>query len=158
VVEDYYRALRPGSSERQRLMVAKAAVAVCGLLCIATASLLVHTNGTALSLWYTISAIVAGGLAGLFLLAFLVQRASRTAAYIGIAASLLFTTWATLTLDGGQIWNLGRFNFPLHSFMIGVIGHVVLLGAGYAASFVFPNQDPAARAMTFAGWRRGIAA
>ncbi|MGA2771834.1 MAG: sodium:solute symporter [Bryobacteraceae bacterium] len=154
VVEDYYRALRPGASERQRLTVAKMAVAVCGLLCIATASLLVHTNGTALSLWYTISAIVAGGLAGLFLLAFLVQRASRTAAYIGIAASLLFTAWATLTLDGGQIWNLGRFNFPLHSFMIGVIGHVVLLGAGCAASLVFPNQDLASRQMTAAGWLR----
>ena len=123
-VEDYYRMLRPASTERRRLRVAKIVVGISGLLCVIVATVLAHTNGTALGLWYTVSAIVAGGLAGLFLLAFLVARAGATAAYLGIAASLLFTTWATLTLDGGKLWNLGRFNFPLHNYMIGVIGHL----------------------------------
>jgi SSS family solute:Na+ symporter len=95
---------------------------------------------------------VAGGLAGLFLLGFLTARAGKTAAYAGIAASLLFTAWATLTLDGGKVWNLGRFNFPWHSFMIGVIGNVVLLIAGYVTSVIVPNRDPASRQMTAAGW------
>ncbi len=119
---------------------------------IATA--LAHTNGTALALWYTVSAIVAGGLAGLFLLAFLSERAGKTAAYIGIAASLAFTAWATLTLNGGKLWNLGRFNFSLHDYMIGVIGHVILLAAGYTASFFFPNRDAASKELTLWGWRR----
>ena len=100
------------------------------------------------------SAIVAGGLAGLFLLAFLSERASKTAAYIGIAASLVFTAWATLTLNGGKLWDLGRFNFPLHDYMIGVIGHIVLLTVGYTASFPFPNGDPASKELTLWGWRR----
>ena len=117
-------------------------------------TVLAHTKGTALSLWYTLSAIVAGGLAGLFLLAFLSERASRTGAYIGIGASLVFTTWATLTLNGGKIWNLGRYNFPFHDYMIGVIGHLVLLITGYLSSLVFPNHDPAARDLTVWGWRR----
>ncbi len=153
-VEDYYRVFRPSSTERQRLAVAKVIVALCGVLCIVIATALAHSRGTALSLWYTISAIVAGGLAGLFLLAFLSGRASKTAAWIGIAASLIFTTWATLTLNGGKIWNLGRFNFPLHDYMIGVIGHLVLLVTGYAASFVFPNQDAVSKDLTLWGWRR----
>ena len=152
-VQDYYLVLRPGATERQKLFAAKSIVAVAGL-CIVVATLLAHTQGTALSLWYTISRIVAGGLAGLFLLAFLCPRAGHTAAYIGIGARVLFTAWATLTLGGGKIWDLGSFNFPLHEYMIGVIGHLVLLGAGYAASFVFPNKTPAQRELTLWGWRR----
>jgi solute:Na+ symporter, SSS family len=144
VVTDYYRVWRPGASEPSRLAAGKTAVAVCGGLCIAIASALARTNGTALSLWYTLSAIAAGGLAGLFLLAFLVRRAGQAAAWVGIAASLAFTTYATLTLDGGKLWNLGRYNFPLHSLMIGVIGHVVLVGVGSAASLVWPVRNPAA--------------
>ncbi len=151
-VEDYYRVLRPASSERRRLVVAKIAVALTGVLCMAVATALAHTNGNALSLWYTVSAIVSGGLAGLFLLAFFCGRAGATAAWTGILASLAFTTWATLTLDGGKLWNLGRFNFPLHNYMIGVIGHVIILTVGYLASFVFPNRDPASRSLTLWGW------
>ena len=105
-------------------------------------------------MWYTVSAIVAGGLVGLFLLAFLVARASGTAANIGIVASLVFTGWATLTLGGGKIWDLGRFNFPLHDYMIGVIGHLILFGGGYAASFVFPNTSAQSRELTVWGWLR----
>jgi SSS family solute:Na+ symporter len=156
-VEDYFRVWRPKATERQRLIVAKVIVALCGALCVAISTALAHTNGTALSLWYTLSAIVAGGLAGLFLLAFLSERASRTGAYTGIAASLAFTTWATLTLDGGKLWDLGKFNFPFHNYMIGVIGHVVLLITGYATSLIFPNRDRAARDLTVWGWRRGAA-
>jgi SSS family solute:Na+ symporter len=153
-VEDYYRILRPDATDRRRLAVAKLVVGGCGLLCIAIATVLAHTNGNALSLWYTVSAIVAGGLAGLFLLAFLVERAGKTAAYIGIAASLLFTAYATVTLGGGKLWDLGRFNFPFHDYMIGVIGHVVLLAVGIVASLPFPNRDTASREMTLRGWLR----
>jgi SSS family solute:Na+ symporter len=156
-VEDYYRMARPESGEKKRLRVAKIVVAVCGLLCIAVATILAHTNGTALGLWYTVSAIVAGGLAGLFLLAFLVARAGATAAYVGIGASLLFTAYATLTLDGGKLWDLGKFNFPLHNYMIGVIGHLVLLGSGCVTCLLFPNRDLASREMTLWGWRRAVA-
>jgi len=152
VIEDYYRIFRPDSGERRRLVVAKIAVAVFGALCVVVATALAHTNGTALSLWYTVSAIVAGGLAGLFLLAFLAARAGKTAAWIGIGASLLFTTWATLTLDGGKLWNLGRFNFPFHNYMIGVIGHGIVVAVGYLASFAFPNRDSESHTLTLWGW------
>ncbi len=158
-VEDYYRVRRPRSTEKQRLVVAKWIVAACGLLCVLISSALAHTSGSALSLWYTVAGIVAGGLAGLFLLAFLSERASAAGAYIGIAASLLFTAWATLTLDGGKLWDLGRFNFPLHSYMIGVIGHLVLLGHRLCRQLRFPESQrehprPHALGMAEAGHRQ----
>jgi SSS family solute:Na+ symporter len=118
------------------------------------ATVLSHTQGAALSAWYTVSAIVSGGLAGLFLLAFLTERAGSVAAYYGIGVSLLFTAYATLTLGGGKLWNLGRWNFPFHDYMIGVIGHVLLIAVGYSVSFLLPNRDPASKELTLWGWRR----
>jgi len=153
-VEDYYRVMRPASSEKRRLLVAKAIVGFFGFLCVLFSTALAHTHGAALSLYYTISAIVAGGLAGLFLLGFLFERAGRAGAYTGIAASLIFTTWATLTLNGGKLWDLGRFNFPWHDYMIGVICHLVLIAAGLAVSLFFPNRDAASKRLTLWEWRR----
>jgi SSS family solute:Na+ symporter len=152
VVEDFYRKLRPQATDRRRLRVAKCFVAIFGVFAAISAIQLGHTQGTALSLWYTISAIVAGGLAGLFLLGFLSTRANRQGAYVGIAASLVFTAWATLTLNGGSIVNLGKYNFPLHDFMIGAVGHVVLLVVGYLASFLFRGAARSVKALTLWGW------
>ena len=155
-VTDYYRVLRPHASDRARLLAGRLIVAVCGALCVVVATVLAHTNGNALSLWYTVSAIVGGGLVGLFLLAFLSERASRIGAYIGIAVSLLFTAWATLTVDGGKLWNLGTYNFTLHSYMIGVIAHLIIVVVGYLASLLFPDPDRAKRELTVWGWWRQL--
>jgi SSS family solute:Na+ symporter len=154
VVEDFYRKLRPLATDQRRLNIAKCFVGVFGILAAIAALQLAHTQGTALSLWYTISAIVAGGLAGLFLLGFLSTRANPQGAYLGIAASLTFTAWATLTLNGGSIVNLGRYNFPLHDFMIGAVGHVVLLIVGYLTSFLFHGAPGNIEGLTLWGWLR----
>src|SRR5580704_3462212 len=99
-VEDFYGLARPASTDKQRLRVGKAIVALSGVAAAAVAIRLSHSQGTALSLYYTITAIVAGGLAGLFLLAFLFARATRKGAIAGIVANLIFTVWAILTLNG----------------------------------------------------------
>jgi len=139
-VEDFYRALRPRATDRQRLSMAKALVAVVGALSAATALLLAHTTGGALSMWFAVSAIVSGGLAGLFLLAFLSPRANQQGAYIGIAASLLCTVWAVLT--SRKLIDLGWLNFRWDDLMIGAVGHVVLCVVGYTASLFFGKSQP----------------
>jgi SSS family solute:Na+ symporter len=142
-VEDFYRALRPAATDRERLRMGKVIVACCGLLCVAIALVLAHTKGGALSMWFSISAIASGGLAGLFLLAFLSKRATRQGVYVGIAASVLFTAWATLTLKGdNRVLDLGAYNYPWHDLTIGAVAHVVLLVVGYAASLLMPTRDP----------------
>jgi SSS family solute:Na+ symporter len=152
-VEDFYRTLKPQATDRQRLWVGKVIVASCGALCLGIALVLAHSKGSALSMWFSMSAIASGGLAGLFLLAYFSRRATRQGVYAGIAASVLFTAWATLTSKGpNQVLDLGRLNYPWHDLVIGGAAHMVLLIVGYVASLFFkpeakaetPTQAPAA--------------
>ena len=151
-VEDFYRKLRPSCTDKERLTAAKVFVAIFGVLTVIIAMQLAHTKGAALGLYYAISAIVAGGLAGLFLLAFLSERANRRGTYVGIVANLAFTAWVTLTIGGGKIIDLGRWNFPLHEYMIGVIANIVLLVVGYVASLLLVGSPASHREMTVWGW------
>jgi len=105
-----------------------------------------------LSFYYTVTSIIAAGLAGLFLLAFLSPRANKQGVYIGVAACLIFTTWATLTSGDEPVWPLGAYGFKLHPVMIGVLAHLVLLGTGYVASFFFPPPESSTYEMTLWGW------
>ena len=143
-VEDYYRLWKPQADDRRRLRAGKITVGVCGSLCVVIAIALAQSSGSALSLWYTVSAIVSGGLVGLFLLAFLVPRASAPAAYIAIAACVVFTGWATLHPR----------EFGLHNYMIGVIAHLIVLLGGAAISLFLPNRDAVTRELTLQGWLR----
>ena len=141
VTEDFYAHFASRSTDRQRLFVGRLAVAVSGALAIGVALLLSRTQGSALSLYYLATAIVAGGLAGLFLLAFLVPRAGRGAALLSIAVNLLFTGWATLTMNGGHIWNLHRWNYPWHEFTIGAVGNSLMFVVGWIASLLAPARQ-----------------
>jgi hypothetical protein len=78
---------------------------------------------------------------GLFALAFLCQRATPGGAYTGILAGVLFTAWATLTAKG-QL-DLGRFNYTLHPYLIGVFCTLVLFIVGLLASPLFAPRDDA---------------
>ena len=151
-VEDCYRRIKPNATDRQRLAMGKLIVAICGILSILIAIIIAWKSEQVLSFYFTVSSIVAGGLAGLFLLAFLSPRANRQGVYIGIAACLIFTTWATLTGGKTQTLDLGTLNFPLHPVMIGVIAHLVLLVVGYVASLFFPAPESDSRKMTLWGW------
>lgn len=151
-VEDYYRLIKRNSTDRQRLWVGKAIVAVCGLLCVLIALRLVESQDTALALWYTIASIVSAGLVGLFLLGFLSSRANRQGAAVGIVASIVFAVWATLTIGEGNAFDLGFLDRPLHAYLIGVIGHGVLLGVGYAASWLFRSDAPHQEPLTLWQW------
>lgn len=136
-VEDVYRLLRPASTDADRLRMGKILVAVFGILGVVMAEILAHASGGALSMWFSVSAVLSGGLAGLFLLAFLSTRANRQGVYFGIAACVAFTSWATLTSGKDKILNLGSYNYPWDDLTIGAAAHVVLMVTGYLASLLF---------------------
>lgn len=150
-VEDFYAKLRPGSTDRQRLFVGRLIVAAAGAACTAVALLLARTHGTALSLYFTATSILAGGLFGVFALAFLSTRAHGRGVWVGIIACFLFTAYATLTSGKGRVLDLGAWNFRLNGVMIGVIGHLLVIGVGYGASLVLPGRA-GDRALTLWGW------
>jgi SSS family solute:Na+ symporter len=103
-------------------------------------------------MYYTATAIVAGGLAGLFLLAFLSRRAGRGAAIAGIVVNLLFTAYATLTLGGGKILNLHNYNYPWSEYAIGAIGNLLLLAVGLLYAALFPAPAGTSTNNTLWGW------
>ena len=140
LVEDFYGFFHPASTDRERLRFGKLSIIACGCLAIGVALRLSTTQGSALALYYTATAIVAGGLAGLFLLAFLSRRAGRTAAVAGIVVNLAFTAWATLTLNSGKTVNLHQLNYPWHEYTIGAVGNVLLLATGLAVAAVLPEK------------------
>jgi SSS family solute:Na+ symporter len=151
-VEDCYRKLRPASTDRQRLFMGKWIVALCGLASVAIAIVIAMAGERALSLYFTVSSILTGGIAGLFLLAFLSTRANKGGVWVGIMACVLVTAWGTFTSGKEPLWNWGAYNFKLPGIMIGVIGHVVLLVVGYVASFLFVASTPEHKEMTLWGW------
>jgi SSS family solute:Na+ symporter len=138
ITEDFYAQFFPHHTDRKKLRVGKLSIFVCGFLAILVAIQLASTKGGALSLYYTITAIVAGGLAGLFLLAFLYGRAGKAAAAAGIAVNLIFTAWATLTMNGGHTVNLHRWNYPWHEYSIGAIGNLFMFFSGLIVARLIP--------------------
>jgi len=151
-VEDYYRKLRPGATDRQQLMAGKVIVAVCGIAATGIGAFIAWKSESALSFYYAATSIVSAGLAGMFLLAFLSRRANRQGLWIGITANLVFTSWAILTSGKSQMLDLGGYNFTWPSVMIGVIGHVIVLVVGYLASFAFPPEAGVKSEWTLWGW------
>lgn len=151
-IEDFYRRLRSGSTDREMMRVARVLVAICGVLTMAFAVMLTRAQGTVLSIYYAITGIVAGGLAGLFLLAFLSRRAHRKGVWVGVIVSLAFTVWATLTAKNGEIVNLGRWNYQWHPYTIGVVGNVLLLVVGYIASCLMRMRQTSAEGLTMWAW------
>ena len=173
-VEDYYRKLRPNASDQRRLFIGKLIVGICGLLAVGIAALIAWKSDRVLSLYYAVSSIISGGLAGLFLLAFCSRRANKQGLWIGIIVNLIFTAWATLTSGKNMMFDLtkivqriaqffggsadgqppdvGNWNFPWAGVMIGVIGHVIVLGVGYAASWCFPPDEHTKEEWTIWGW------
>ena len=151
-VEDYYRKLRPQSTDREQLTMGKIIVAVCGVVAVCVGVFIASKGESALGLYYAATAIVSAGLAGMFLLAFFSRRANRQGLWIGIGANLVFTAWATLTSGKNQALDLGDFNYTWPSVMIGVIGHVIVLVVGYFSSFLFPPDANVKTEWTFWGW------
>jgi SSS family solute:Na+ symporter len=150
-VEDYFRKLRPNSTDKQRLFIGKIIVAVSGALAIGVGAFIASKGDNALTLYYAATAIVAAGLAGMFLLAFFSRRANRQGLWIGLVTALIFTAWATLTGGKYKMLDLG-WNYTWPDVMLGVIAHVIVLVVGWCASFLFPAEINLKMEWTFWGW------
>ena len=144
IVDDYYPRLRPQSTDRERLWMGRSAVALLGVMAIIFSQQWIGI-GTAMEFGVQLFSIATAGMLGLFALGALTKRANAKGALVGILACVLFTAWATFTsvrlpaLDR-VLMDLGRFNYPLHPFLIGIFNHAVLFIVGLAASFWFARR------------------
>jgi SSS family solute:Na+ symporter len=154
VVADWYKHWRPQASDRDSLRLGRLSVAVCGILNVGIAVVLAHAASGALALWFTISAIASGGLAGLFLLAFCSSRANRRGVWAGLVACTLFTIWAAMTAGGKRPFGAGVAGFTWHDMMIGAVGNVLVMAIGYGVSCLFPREHSSLEKLTIWNWLR----
>lgn len=144
-VEDYYQRLKPNCTDKQRLRMGRILVLMGGIIMITVACLYVKWEGEGvLGVVFGLYAIFSAGIVGIFLLGILSRRANWQGLYIGIAACVLFTSYAVLTTttigDNKLALDLGKFNFPQHKYMLGVYSHLIVLIVGYVASLFFKTE------------------
>ncbi len=157
VVNDFYARLWPDSSDRRRLLVGRIVVTLLGAASILLAQKWIGIE-VMLRLAFTLAGILTGGIVGLFVLGLLFRGTTARGAYAGILACALFSSWATLTrLDlppnNAPLLDLGTFNYTLSPYLIGILGHVLLLLVGLLASVLLggPKADVACLTVWDAG-------
>lgn len=147
-VEDFYKRLKPKSSEKAQFNTGKWMVVVAGFLAILVATMYVAAgNKGVLGIVFTLYAIFSGGIVGMFLLGLFTTRTNKKGLYTGIFACVLFTAYAVLTSTPIGIENkrllldMGEWNFKQHKYMLGVYSHLVVIIVGYLASFLFKETE-----------------
>src|SRR4029079_15334203 len=102
--------------------------------------------GTAMEFGVTLFSIATAGKLGLFALGALTKRANGKGAFIGIIACVVFTAWATFTsvkfpaLHDKLVLDLGRFNYRLHPFLIGIFSHAILFVVRWTSSVLLGGK------------------
>ena len=158
-VEDYYKKLKPGKTDKQYLKAGKFIVVVSGIVAILIALLYINAGEEGvLGIVFTLYAIFSGGIVGIFLLGLFSARANRQGVTIGILACIVFTAWAFLTstkiglgANKSLLLDLGKYNFTHHKLMLGVYSHLIVIGVGYVSSLFFPKQVPD-KNLLYSGW------
>lgn len=140
VVEDYYQKIRPDAPDSRLLWVGRMVVVVIGGMCVAAALQWIGVQ-SAIGFMFDLISIATAGVLGLFVLGILFKMATIRGAWVGIAASVAFTAWATFTSVeipslGGTVLDLGAYDYALNTKLIGVFGNLILLVVGLAASAV----------------------
>jgi SSS family solute:Na+ symporter len=97
-VEDYYKRIKKGQTDKHYLKASKWVVLISGLISMAIAVLYVNAgNEGVLGIVFTLYAIFSGGIVGIFLLGLLVPRANNQGVKISVFVCILFTAYAVLT-------------------------------------------------------------
>jgi SSS family solute:Na+ symporter len=160
-VEDYYKKIKPGKSDRTYLKSSRWMVVFSGFMTIALGFVYAYLGSEGiLGVIFTLYAIFSGGIVGIFLLGLFSARANEKGVNIAIITCILFTAYALLTSmeigTGPQkhiLLDLGEYNFTHHKLMLGVYSHIVVIVVGYVASLFFPKPTINEN-LLYSGWLR----
>ncbi|MHC4891450.1 MAG: sodium:solute symporter family transporter, partial [Planctomycetota bacterium] len=140
--EDFYSKIVKGGSDRRGLLFSRISVLAAGFLSIFLAMLLTKVQSI-VDAFFTFSAIIGGGMVGMFFLGLLTKRTSSKGLYIGLAIGVMFILWAALTKNQVVSEALPQWlpRYGIHIYWLGLLGNLVVFIAGYTASLVFsPGQ------------------
>jgi SSS family solute:Na+ symporter len=144
VTRDYFARFLPDVSNKVQLLVGRLIVLAAGVAAASIGILMIPEEGSVpvAEKALVITVIVSAGTLGVFALGFLTRRGTRRGCYAGIIACLLFTAWGVLTESSSRVIDLGAFNFEMNPILIGVFGHLVSFGVGYAVSLLAGGHVP----------------
>ena len=125
--EDFYLRYRPNSSDKTRVRVLRIASTLVGIVALGIAILLATLNLKSLMVtWSIISALLGGGIVGVFSLGMFTRRANGFGAVCGAVLSIVVTA-------------LVQFKTPLHWQTLIPIAIFSCMGFGYIFS-LFSGQ------------------
>jgi len=138
IVDLYRRHLRTGLDDRHYLRSARwVATAVTVLMVVGALWLNGADTHTLQDTSTILVSLFGGGMLGLYLLGFLSRRGDARAAWWGIVATLLFTSWTVLTNEGMLPTALSA---PFDLYYTGLIGNLVMFLVGYGAALCWPRR------------------
>jgi solute:Na+ symporter, SSS family len=122
--EDFYLRFKPNANDRQRVIVLRVASSVVGLIGLGIALFLATMNLKSIMVtWTIISALLGGGIVGVYSLGMFTRHANGFGAVAGVITSILVTAWV-------------KFYTPLHWQTLIPIAILSCMLAGYIFSFL----------------------
>lgn len=147
VVDVYRRHWVPDASERHALRVAWATAALASVGMLGGAVLMLEAEGPSLAdISIRLTALLAGGILGIYLIGFFTRVGDARAIWCGIATTLLYTLWTMglLPVD----WPV-----PFDLYYAAIFGNLVMFGVGFTAGLVFRRREPLPPELSL--WRGG---
>ncbi len=140
LVTDFYRRFRPHADDHRCLNLARSLTIIIGVFATAAAVLIGLLNAESLwDLFLKNAGLLGSSLAGIFLLGVLTQRANTGGTVIGALCSI-----------GTLAWIQRLEPQPINGYLYAVVGILVCVGVGYAASWLFPAPGERIEGLTVA--------
>ncbi|MEY8247873.1 MAG: sodium:solute symporter, partial [Bermanella sp.] len=138
VVDIYRRHLRPDLDDRHYLKAAWVIAAISAVLMMGGAIYLANADTKTLQDTATIlSSVLGGGLLGLYLIGFFTQQGDARAAWAGLVATMVFTSWTILSKNELLPDSL---SVPFDLYYTGFVGNVIMFVLTYlVARFYLKN-------------------
>lgn len=138
ILTDYYKRLRPKTSEQEDMVVLKVSCVGVGLLGIIVALALVNVDSI-LDAWWKLSSIFSGGMLGLFLLGIISSRNAgkrrrRIAAMTGVICGFFVIAWIC-----AANW-MGLSDSGIHEYMAIVLGTMTIFLIGFVVMILLPKR------------------
>ncbi|TFG44285.1 MAG: sodium:solute symporter [Bacteroidia bacterium] len=134
VLSDYYkRYFNKGADDKSSMRVLHISSLITGILGIGIALSLTGVESV-LDAWWALASIFSGGMLGLFLLGYVVKKAGRTDAVIGVIIGVLLIIWMSLSPVYFTEGNMLAFRSPFHSNLTIVFGTVIIFLTGFVIS------------------------
>lgn len=149
IVDVYRRHLVQHADDRHYLHVAWIVAGLASLGMLAGAVWMLEAEGPSLQdISIRLTALLGGGLLGIYLIGFFTPLGDARAIWCGIGATVVYTFW---TIG----WLPLPFDVPFDLYYAAILGNLVLFLVGFSAGLVFQRKQPLSPDLSIWGERHG---